>query len=170
VEGRFQHDLCSCANVCCRGLWWNSFLCGCVPFAQLLNRLKLNPCGNRAADGPSAKSCTFGTVVGVATVGYFFFWLAARVFQSSPGGAAILYLISMGLMIWLIVLATRARMSFRRHFKIPGDCFGDCCCMYWCCCCNVTRMIRQTHDEDTYKYQCCNLDGLPSHAPELAIV
>jgi Cys-rich protein (TIGR01571 family) len=132
---------------------------------QLANRLKLSACGTRAAG--DTKASTFAIVTVLVVILFVAEFAFLGLYKNGNRAAVLFFLVWLGLIIWFIVLMARVRVTFRRHYKIPGDCCEDCCCMFWCSWCNTIRMLRQTHDEDEYPYQCCTLDGLPSKAPEL---
>lgn len=100
VLGRFQHGLCSCFDIFCRGLWWNSGLCICIPLAQLWNRLKLSACCGRA-NGTNAKSHTFATVVVMVILTFFLLNLTSYFASRIYVAAAFLYLVVLALAIWL---------------------------------------------------------------------
>ena len=90
------------------------------------------------------------------------------------GGAASFVFILYGIVGLLAFVAlTRVRFYMRQKYSIPADCcadsgcLSDCCCMYWCSCCGVIQMLRHTHDERTYVYNCTSQTGLRSDVPEI---
>lgn len=78
---------------------------------------------------------------------------------------AILVLIVFSAYWW--VLMTRARTHIRHHYNIPGDECDDTMVIGWLTPCAVIQMLRQTHNESTYPYQCCTKTGLLPDAPEI---
>lgn len=175
-------------------MWWNGFLCGqCILWGQLATRLKLNLCGEPVRDNGSYRKA-FGWIVGLWSgmwvVAVIFVITGLPYCKSEyhvevgsvryekkceplvPGLGVIAALLLVAVGIFLLVFQIKTRNFFRRHYNIPasccqGDgCCDDCCCVYWCSCCSVIQMLRHTHDERQYKYQCCNNTGLPPDAPE----
>jgi len=192
--GKFSTGLCDCINICCSGMWWNGYCCQCILWGQIATRLKLTMCGNRGRDDDSYRR-TCGWLVGlwismwVLAVIILIFGLPycrdeyeynMYEFQYEPkceplvpvlGWICSIIMVAVG--IYILVFLIRTRNFFRRHYSIPASCCGgdgccdDCCCVYFCSCCSVIQMLRHTHDERLYKYQCCNNTGLPPDAPDI---
>jgi len=195
VMGRWKHGLCeACCNVCCQGLWWNAWCFPCIPWAQILTRMKLDYFANRT----EAYKNTFAIVVGlyilyeVLSRTSYVTWSCEKSSSSgysyyddddysyhysysacSPSGITyVFWAITWPLGIYFLFLMTKARNRYRRRYQIDGSCCGDsclddCCCMFWCGCCSSVQMLRHTHHESEYRYQCCNKTGLPDFAPEI---
>lgn len=183
VTGDFQYGLCSCMDgkTCCRPVWWNSWLFQCFPIAQLLNRFRWNTC---ASPTQQSRQTTFAMIVGI----YLSYYICHIIYSLSykcttmtdsngttvsatcatSGAWWILGLIVWAIFIYIVVLLTRIRIGFRKHYKIQGNCCADFCTMVCCSCCSVMQMLRQTHDESKHPYKCCNcLTGLDDDAPEI---
>jgi Cys-rich protein (TIGR01571 family) len=179
TQGSFKYGLCGCCDgkICCRSVWWNTAFFQCIPLAQLLNRFHWSPC---SVPTKMNRSTVFGMVIGI----YLLFIICDTVYGAtiqcveaedgtvvcSPGGvqSSILYGATGIFYIVIIVVLVRARIGFRNHYKIQGNCYADFCTMWCCSCCSIIQMLRQTHNEDTYAYSCCScMTGLQDTAPEI---
>lgn len=158
----FKYPLCTCCDsqVVCTAMWWFSWICSCIPTAQLLNRLKLNAIGRPRTSEDGAP--TFWIVVGTYTLCrvIVFFFPVMRL-----GAFVFFWLLFFGYTVYWIVLLTRARLQFRNRYAIVGSTCNDCCISSFCTCCTLVQMFRQTQDETVHEYECCTLNGLPSSHP-----
>jgi hypothetical protein len=197
-HGRFKTDIFGCCGICCSPLWWNAWCCLCIPMGQLFTRMRFSALGQPSANRSTMQN-TFAIVVSLwvafrvvkglnfllndetcttTTTHHGGYSTTEEIecepaFTESPAGLRVVFwLMELGLGIYWLVVLTRVRGNFRRHYEIRDGCCGDncctdCCCVYWCTCCTVVQMLRHTHDEHLYSYQCCNTDGLPPGAPEI---
>jgi Cys-rich protein (TIGR01571 family) len=128
--GHWKHDLCSCWDVFCNGLFWMALFCTPMTKAQLMTRLKLDWCGLRTEDA----SQTFAIIT--------FLWVMFLIFNYWLVGLGIAWV------IFMVIVGTRLRGTFRKRYNIPvsgkcgnSDCMDDCCCIFWCDCCSVIQMV-----------------------------
>ncbi|CAB9507347.1 expressed unknown protein [Seminavis robusta] len=157
--GQFRNDMCSCFETCpCPTLM--GLCCMGILAGQVLQRLKLGPCGT---PGDYENTCVIMTAIFVV-----FAVLTGILFASTSIG----YYIYMVFNVYMIVALTCARKHMRERYNIPGamcgdSCLDDCCCAYWCGCCTVIQMHRHTHDEKQYPYEISSKTGLAANAPEI---
>jgi Cys-rich protein (TIGR01571 family) len=184
--GDFKYGLCSCTDekICCQPLWWNAWFLQCIPIAQLLNRFRWSPWGTSSK---MSHLQVFGIVVGMYIAYYLCFLIYGALYKCkqteyvtvygtiygsvhcSSGGAGVFFILAGVIFaVSIIIMLVRIRMVFREQYKIKGSCGADILTMWCCSCCSVIQMLRQTHEEDEYNYNCCScMTGLPENAPEI---
>lgn len=161
--GAWRHQLCSCFDTCSSGIFWMNCCCGMIALGQLLQRMKKNFIGSDSSD--YKYSCVIWTSI---TFGAY---LLTLVIAAATNGASIIIYGIAGILF--LVAATQVRFSMRQKYSIPADCcadsgcLSDCCCVYWCGCCSVIQMMRHTHDETQYYYNCTSQTGLDQNVPEI---
>lgn len=164
--GRWRYDIFSCLDTCSSGMFWMTCCFHYIAVGQLLQRLKLNFLGSPSSGDAYKHSCIIWTVVACVT------WAVGLIFSGVSDGVSIVILYSITGFLSIIAL-TQARYYMRQKFSIPADCcadsgcLSDCCCMYWCTCCGVIQMMRHTHDEKKYVYNCTSQTGLYPDVPEI---
>jgi Cys-rich protein (TIGR01571 family) len=186
--------LCGCTDgkICCRPVWWATWCVQCFPVAQLLNRFHWSPF---ATTTKMSRSTVFGIVVAlyglfyvcqamynatrecVEETGYYGSYYTGSNYQSVYATTyncslslfgIVVYIIASIIAVIVLIMLVRIRMEFRKHYKINGSCCADFCTMWFCSCCSIMQMLRQTHDEDEYKYSCCScMTGLEDNAPQI---
>lgn len=160
--GVWRHDLFSCFEVCDNGMFWMSWCCTYIALGQLLQRMKMNVCGQ---PGDYSNTCMIWTIIWI--VAFVLFWIIVGV---TEGWGVFLYTI---VAIFAIVALTQVRYFMRRKWSIPADCcqgnraLSDCCCVWWCTCCSIIQMMRHTHDERVDRYNCGSATGLSEGAPDV---
>lgn len=161
--GAWRHDIFSCTDMCCNGMFWMSLCCTYIALGQLLQRLKLGVCGQLG--GGYKNSCMIWTILWIAA--YLVFVIVS--WSTSGIGIFVYY----ALTILALVAMTQARYYVRTKWSIPADCcegsgcLSDCCCVYWCSCCSIIQMMRHTHDEEVDPYSCGSATGLDAGAAEV---
>jgi Cys-rich protein (TIGR01571 family) len=125
-----------------------------------MNRFRWNALSSPTQVNPEI---TFAVLLG----GTFFVYLL-QICLAIAGSSVGILVVWIIFLVLLIIVVVRARMNFRNHYKIEGNGFTDCCTMYWCLGCSIIQMLRQTHNEDEYRYECGNcFNGLPPDAPDI---
>ncbi|KAL7528389.1 hypothetical protein ACHAWF_002544 [Thalassiosira exigua] len=163
-SGAWRHDLFSCCDVCGSGTFWMAWCCTYIALGQLLQRLKMNFCGQRDPNNYK-NTCMIWTVVWAVVCALYFVIVSV-----TQGYGVLVYYV---LAIFAIVAITQARAFVREKWSIPADCcegsgmLSDCCCAWWCTCCTVVQMMRHTHDEQVHRYNCGSATGLDDSAPEV---
>ena len=164
--GAWRHQLFSCFDTCSSGVFWMSWCCGMIALGQLLQRMKKTFIGTDDSSGSYKQTCMIWTIICIVAyvIGVFLVNVSRGVsFYIVYGIAGILFLVA----------ATQVRFSMRQKYSIPADCcsdsgcLSDCCCVYWCSCCSVIQMMRHTHDEKKYVYNCTSQTGLGPNDPEI---
>ena len=105
------------------------------------------------------------------TVIQFGVWMLAIILLGVTSGFSIVFY---GV-VWVLALIalTQVRFYMRQKYSIPADCcadswcLNDCLCTWCCSCCGVIQMMRHTHDEREYWYNCTSQTGLNEDAPEI---
>mmetsp|Transcript_5819 Transcript_5819/g.14554 ORF Transcript_5819/g.14554 Transcript_5819/m.14554 type:complete len:299 (-) Transcript_5819:304-1200(-) len=168
ITGAWRHDIFSCFDVFCNGMFWMSWCCTYIAMGQLLQRLKLNVCG--VPGGDSKKTCMIWTILWCAMCCVL---ALTWVIRSSNIVVFLYYDMAVTMAILSLFSLTKARYYMRTKWSIPSDCcegsgcLSDCCCVYWCCCCSIIQMMRHTHDEKADKYSCSSPTGLDAGAAEV---
>lgn len=161
--GAWRHGLFECCDVCGNGMFWMSLCCPFIAMGQLLQRLKLNLCGQPGGDYKN--TCLAWTIV--YAVSQALYWI---IVSATQGYGIVLYY---ALAIVSLVAMTQARHFMRKKWSLPADCcddsggLSDCCCVFWCSCCSVIQMMRHTHDEKVHHYNLASKTGLDEGAPEV---
>lgn len=159
-EGAWRYGLFSCFDVFCNGMFWISWCCTYITMGQLLQRMKMNVCGQ---PGEYKNTCVIWTII-----------MAIMVIIYCVDGAmakntildAIFGIIYITVFLTMVFAMTNVRYYMRKKWRIPADCcdgngcLSDCCCVYWCGCCSLIQMMRHTHDEKKYHYNCGSATGL----------
>ncbi len=164
--GKWRYDIFSCCDTCSSGMFWMTWCLHYIAVGQLLQRMKLNFLGSESSESSYKHTCVIWTVVAAFT------WTIGLIFSGISEGYSIVILYIFAGFLALVAL-TQARFHMRQKYSIPADCcadsgcLSDCCCMYWCSCCGVIQMMRHTHDEKKYVYNCTSQTGLHSDAPEI---
>lgn len=163
--GAWRHDLFSCFDTCSSGVFWMSWCCGMIALGQLLQRMKKTFIGTDDSSGSYKHTCIIWTIICLGA------YIISLIFVNvSNGGTLFVYGIAG---ILFLIAATQVRFSMRQKYSIPADCcsdsgcLSDCCCVYWCSCCSVIQMMRHTHDEKKYVYNCTSQTGLGPNDPEI---
>lgn len=160
--GAWRYDICSCFDVCCNGMFWMSWCCTYIAMGQLLQRLKLNVCGQ---PGDYKNTCMIWTILWC--VAFTMYWI---IVAATEGYGIFLYY---ALAIFALVALSQARYFVRTKWSIPADCcegsgcLSDCCCVIWCNCCSIIQMMRHTHDEEVDRYSCGTATGLDAGAADV---
>lgn len=164
--GKWRYDLFSCCDTCSSGMFWMTWCLHYIAVGQLLQRLKLDCLGSPSSGDGYKRSCMIWTVLACVT------WAVGLLFSGISEGYSIVFLYSITGFLSIVAL-TQARYYMRQKYSIPADCcadngcLSDCCCMYWCTCCGVIQMMRHTHDEKKYVYNCTSQTGLNPDVPEI---
>lgn len=158
-RGKWRTTLCSCCDIVTQSTFWMAFACCPIYLAQIMTRLKLSSRGRD--EGPEEAAMTFNRVVMTLVVTLFFAYI--------PFVGPVISIIYCLYMVYVGILT---RQFMRKRFNIAptlplGDCVDDWCCMLFCCCCSTIQMGRHTHDDKEYPGQCCTVDGLEIHAPDM---
>lgn len=163
--GAWRHDLYSCCDTCTSGMFWMSWCCTYIALGQLLQRMKMNICGQPAVGDGYKTTCQIWTIVWAVL--FIFYWIIVSL---TNGYGVFIYTI---LFILALVAMTNVRYFMRTRYIIPADCcadsgcLSDCCCVYWCTCCSIIQMMRHTHNEEVYYYNCGSSTGLEMGVPEV---
>jgi hypothetical protein len=64
ITGRWRNDLCTCFDVCGSGMFWQAFCCTPLLLGQLMQRRKLNACGEPSNPDTYKNTFTIGGRLG----------------------------------------------------------------------------------------------------------
>lgn len=165
--GGWRHGLFECFDACGDLMFWMSIYCPYIAMGQLLQRMKMNVCGQ---PGDHKNTCVIWTVAWAAAV---VLWIIVG--WSTRGVGYVFYLNVFYLMFVILALAalTQVRHFMRQRWSIPADCcegngcLSDCCSVWLCTSCSVIQMLRHTHDEKVHLYKFTSPTGLEDDAPEV---
>jgi Cys-rich protein (TIGR01571 family) len=119
----------------------------------------------RTSDGSYKYSCMIWTVIQVGV------WILAIILLGVTNGFSIVFYGVVGVLA--LIALTQVRFYMRQKYSIPADCcadrgcLSDCLCTCCCSCCGVIQMMRHTHDERGYWYNCASQTRLNEDAPEI---
>lgn len=160
--GKWRHDMFACFDTCGNGMFWMAWCCTYLALGQLLQRLKLNVCGQ---PGDYKNTCIIWTIIWAVLVTMY------SILVSVTNGYGIFIYAVVGIIA--LVALSNARYHMRTKWSIPADCcdnsgcLSDCCCAYWCTCCSIIQMMRHTHDERADYYNFGSSTGLDVGAAEV---
>jgi Cys-rich protein (TIGR01571 family) len=163
--GAWRYDLFSCCDTCSSGMFWMAWCCAYAALGQILQRMKLNCCGSKSSGSEYKNSCMLWTVLMIVM------WVITFILMPYSENASIIIIYAMSILA--VFAMTQARYYMRQKYSIPADCcsdsgcLSDCCCMWWCSCCGLIQMMRHTHDERKYVYNCTSPTGLHADVPEI---
>mmetsp|Transcript_4408 Transcript_4408/g.6732 ORF Transcript_4408/g.6732 Transcript_4408/m.6732 type:complete len:262 (+) Transcript_4408:111-896(+) len=172
-RGRWRDGLCDCFNYgICHASIWCSLLCRECHLGQVMQRMRLNWCGQRTTGIITA----FRTLATLA-VCYALFDGNLAVFISTQeegfyGSVNLVKdVVAVTFSCYTIYALCQTRKRVREEFSIPEQrCAGceDCMCATFCACCTVGQIARHTGDYDKNPAICCNATGLGNHVPTAA--
>mmetsp|Transcript_899 Transcript_899/g.1423 ORF Transcript_899/g.1423 Transcript_899/m.1423 type:complete len:323 (+) Transcript_899:149-1117(+) len=166
--GVWKDGLCDCCSEgCCHPSLCNSMFFRQILMGQVLTRMRMTWCGNRASRDEYKK--TFSTLL-VLTISYWIFWWF---FHCHDHGRNCYgprqYIMNVVNFVWVVytmVVMIKLRKAVRDRYKIPQKhCRGceDCCCVFFCSCCTMAQLARQTADYNQQRAYCCTETGLSEH-------
>jgi len=190
--GRWRDDLCDCfRHGICHPMLWSACFCRLIALGQVMERMKLNWCGDEGIPFLCAvrpfrvlvfcQTFVIGRMIWVYCIAFSQQSAASsssssaydyQVDSSSTTGPFYNFVYASGfvIVIFFICLTAKTRRRIRDRYDIrETQCHGceDCCCAYWCGCCTIAQMARHTTDYDVYTAKCCSETGLSPDAPDM---
>ena len=190
--GRWRDDLCDCfKHGICHPMLWNACCCRLIALGQVIERMKLNWCGDEGTPFLCAvrpfrvlvfcQTFFIGRMIWVYYIAFSQQSAASsssssaydyQVDSSSSTGPFYNFVYALGfvIVIFFICLTAKTRKRIRDRYDIrESTCHGceDCCCAYWCGCCTIAQMARHTTEYEIYGAKCCSETGLSPDAPDM---
>jgi hypothetical protein len=154
----------------------HALLCPQILMAQVLTRLKMNWCGDRAPEYEWKR--TFRKVVVIVGLYWGMTILLSPYHgkEEAPFLQTMLYrMVGWAFTIYTLFVLTKLRQQVRLMFDIPVRiwCFGpweDLCLSFWCGLCVVSQVARQTCEYEEQRAACWSSTGLMSSSRESTTV
>jgi Cys-rich protein (TIGR01571 family) len=167
--GRWRDGLCDCcAQGCCHPSLWNAICFRQILLGQILTRMQLTWCGDRARTRGQYKR-TFHILLWL-TVSYWLFWFFFHCDEEDHHGRdchgwrhSVMGAVRTIWFVYTLIVMIKLRRAVRDKYKIPQSCCGgceDCCCVFFCSCCTMAQLARQTADYERQRAYCCTETGL----------